>query len=50
MALSNSGVTAALWGWDRGTAPEWLGTIGLIGAVIVALRLGHKDGKRLACG
>lgn len=40
-------VTASLWGWDWGTTAEWFGAVGTIGAVIVALWFGSRDGKRL---
>ena len=34
--------------WDWGSVPDWLAAIGTISAVMLALHLGRRDGKRLA--
>lgn len=40
-------VSALFTSPDWGTIPDWLAAIGTISAVVVALRLAHKDGERL---
>lgn len=40
-------IGALLTSPDWGTVPDWLAALGTISAVVLALRLAHRDGKRL---